>query len=182
MKKYTNRQVEAAYGVFQKIARTTEKMPRWQMGLRLCKLKDVVELYHESKKPPQAVLDLQTKRQKVYDKYGTVIGEVGGMRRYAFPPENQRKVAEEILSIEIENGEAFIQERDHEEFLNDLSKQTVEVDVDPIEEEWCGNLIDGNDIAVLMGLELVKEPKEENEEEEAVSHRARKTPRKKRSR
>lgn len=157
----TNEKLEVVNAIFQKVGRTTVPIPRWQIALRLRKLSEYVSALSDGKKPPEAVEKLIEKRQAVYDKYGMLMGDFNGMRRYSIPQDKQMEVAAEILAIEIESSDAVEEEKAHAKAVKDLMKETVDVEIDPIEYEWCGSLIDANEVLVLMELGLVNEPKEE---------------------
>lgn len=157
----TNEKLEAVNVIFQKVGRTTVSIPRWQMALRLRKLSEYVSALSDGKKPPEAVEKLIEKRQAVYDRYGMLMGDLNGMRRYSIPQDKQMEVAAEVLAIEVENADAVEEEIAYSLAVKELMKETVEIEIDPIEYEWCGNLIDANEVLILLELGLINEPKED---------------------
>jgi hypothetical protein len=157
----TNGQLEVVNSIFQKVGRITSPVPRWQMALRLQVFSGYMSSLLEGKKPPEIVENLMSKRQAVYDKYGMFIGDINGMRRYRIPKDKQLEVAAEILDIELKNAEAVKAEQIYTEAVKELLSKIVSIEVEPIEYEWCGNLIDANEVLVLMKLGLIKAPNED---------------------
>jgi hypothetical protein len=160
----TNGQLELVGAIFQKLGKTTDPIPRWQMALRLRKLSEYMSALSEGKKPPEIVGQLMKKRQAVYDKYGMLMGDdLKGMRRYSIPQDKQTEVAAEVLAIEIENADAVEAENAYVVAVRELLKEKVDIEIDPIDYEWCGNLIDANEVTVLMELGLINSPKEDKQ-------------------
>jgi len=160
MVELTNRMFEIVHRIFLKLGQTTVTYPRWQIARRVASLETPAKCLVEGKREPESVKALMEKRRRIYAKYGIPL-EGGASRRYSILKDKQEELLSEILNMELENSEAVKEESIYRKDVEDLYEEKISIDIEPIDYEWCGDLVTANEVAILMGLGLVKDPIEE---------------------
>lgn len=160
--------LEKALVLLTKIA-TKEVTPRWEIAKRKRVIRVAMEPVEEAREVPEDVQEYQKKRYDVYRKYGSVVD--GAVQ---VPKEDVGALDGDIADLEAEYASVIEQEAKRQKDIADLMKKKVEVDIDPIAYEWIGDFLDSNGVEVLMEIEMVDDPVEEEEDEEVSKERSRK--------
>jgi hypothetical protein len=158
------RDVDALLKIFKKLAKTVEVIPRWENAKRIKILKEIIGPIDTAREVTDEMKSYYEKQDKIFEKYGTPVSSQGGM---GYRIENWGPVNEEIAILKEENRDLLEKEIERKKDIELLLDKDVEVNIEPIDYEWCGDLIDGNDLVVLMDFDLVNEPMSDEEAEEA---------------
>jgi len=157
MVEVTNRMFEVVHRIFLKLGQTTIASPRWQIAMRVAALEIPAKCLVEGKREPESVRHLMEERRKLYEKYGVLL-EDGASKRYSIPKDRQEELVSEILRLELENPDLVKEESSYRKAIEDLYEEMVHLDIEPIDYEWCGDLITANEVAILFGLGLIRDP------------------------
>lgn len=153
--------VDELLKIFKKIAVTIEVIPRWEIAKRIKILKSVMEPVNEARKLTDDMRIYNEEQEKIFQKHGTpVSGQNGGI---GYRIEDWKLVNDDIAKLKERNIELLEHEIKRKKDIEILLNKEVSIDIEPIDYEWCGELIDGNDLVTLMEFNLVNEPKDEEE-------------------
>jgi hypothetical protein len=157
------RDVDALLKIFKKLAKTVDVIPRWENAKRVKILKEIIGPIDIAREVTDEMKSYYEKQDRIFEKYGTPVSSQGGM---GYRIENWGPVNEEIAILKEENKDLLEKEIERKKDIELLLDKDVEVNIEPIDYEWCGDLIDGNDLVVLMDFDLVNEPMSDEEAEE----------------
>lgn len=155
------RNAEGLLAIFKKLAKTKEVIPMWEIAKRLKVLKTVMEPVEDARKLTDEMKIYSEKQEKIFEKHGTPVPNQNGGIGYRI--EDWKLVNDDIEELKEENKELLEHENKRRKDIEILLNKEVSVDIEPIDYEWCNGLIDGNDLVVLMGFDLVNEPKDDDE-------------------
>lgn len=157
------RNVDGLLKILKKLASTKEVIPMWEIAKRLKVLKSVMEPVEEARKLTDEIKNYNEEQEKIFQKHGTPVpGQNGGI---GYKIDDWTSVKEDIEKLKEENKEFLEQENKRRKDIEILLNKVVSIDIEPIDYEWCKDLIDGNDLAVLMEFNLVNEPEDDEKVE-----------------
>lgn len=159
MLEITNAALEHIFPIFEKLGATKHEVHRWEFALRINALRGYRDALIASRKPSERVDRYQRAVHALLEKWGKPVGAMGGYIRYEVPAESNQEFLKEQLKLEMDDAEGAHALREHMANLKTLDERTISVDITPIEYAWCGDLIDANEVAILLGYGLISAPK-----------------------
>lgn len=159
--------LERVLNLLTKIA-TKEVNPRWEIAKRKRVVRAELETVDEARELPDDMKKYNDKQLEIYREYGTLIGGQGAASSFRIDPENLGDVKRETDKLKEEFAEILEADKKRLEDIEELLKKTAEVDLEPIDYEWIGDFLDSNDVETLIELDMVNEPRGEDEEYEEV--------------
>jgi hypothetical protein len=153
--------VDELLKIFKKLAATIEVIPRWEIAKRMKVLKSIMEPVNEARNLPESIKEYNTKQERIFEKYGTPVPAQNGGVGYRI--DDWGPVNDDISKLKEENKEILEQEIKRRKDIEFLLNKEISIDIEPIDYEWCGELINGNDLVMLMEFDLVNDPKDEEE-------------------
>lgn len=157
------RDVDGLLVLFKKLAKTKEVIPMWEIAKRIKIFKLIMEPVEEARKLSDDMKYYNEEQEKIFQKHGIPIPNQNGGVGYRI--DDWKSVNDDIAELKEENKELLEHENKRRKDIEILLNKEVSVDIEPIDYEWCKDLIDGNDLSVLMEFNLVNEPKDEDETE-----------------
>jgi hypothetical protein len=161
MARITNNQLAEISAVFDKLGSTTNEVSRWEFAIRICQFRSFIDALKEARKPSEGAKTFQDRLQGLVMKYGSVVEEVNGFRKYEIPEGVRGEFAREQENLREEHALEFQEFIKHQENLRTLGNREIELSIEPIKYEWCDNLINAKEVAFLMGLGLITGPVQE---------------------
>jgi len=152
--------VEKVLNIFKKIAETVDVIARWEMAKRINVLRDVMDPVDKAREIPVALKKYNEKQESIFEEFGTPIQNKQGI---GYQIDNWGPVNEKLKELRNENSEVLKASKNRKKDIELLLSKEVEIDILPIDYEWCGNNVSGVEIADLMLFSLIKEPKSLNE-------------------
>ena len=118
-----------------------------------------LESINEAREDPDEIKKYKKERYRILGKYGIHIGG----DQFSIKPENADIVQEEILALKEKYFSALDGEDKRIDGIEELLDKTKEIDIEPINYEWLGDAINSNDVEILMELDLVNRPNDNDD-------------------
>lgn len=157
-RKMSYRNMERVYSILTRNV-TNEPLARWETAERKRLLRVSLESINEAREDPDEIKKYKKERYRILGKYGIHIGG----DQFSIKPENADIVQEEILALKEKYFSALDAEDKRIDGIEELLDKTKEIDIEPINYEWLGDAINSNDVEILMELDLVNRPNDNDD-------------------
>lgn len=141
-------EVEILDAIVSKLGKSKDVMHRIKFAKRINVVKDVMKAYNFAKEAPEEVKEYQRLRNEILGKYAVVTGEKDGRVDLVVTDRDGLQNASQELNEKYKSTLELESKRVRD--LEKLADTVVDVDMEPVEDAWCGDLIDGNDAAFLL--------------------------------
>lgn len=165
-KKMKYKDVEKLRVVFERMCRTTRAKPRIEMAKRVIYLKGVLSALESTKEESDKIKAYRNKQAGLYKKHGKRVvdtcGQNGG-KSSSYEIKDWDSLREDMSNLSDEYSDAIEEDEKRVVLLGEMFNETVELDIEPVRNEWCGDLIDGIDLIFLIENDLITGFRKEQE-------------------
>jgi hypothetical protein len=165
------REVERLRGIIKKGQQTNKVFDRIEMAKRGRITKELLRDVEVARKPSDEMIEYMRAEEEIYNKFGVKISTPNGN---AFQIEDWAPVTDALKELRAKSKEVLDADKKAKEDIETLLDTEVDVEMEPMKNDWFGEFINGDDAEFLLEHDLLD--LEESEEDDVESSPSRKRP------